>query len=56
MRAAGAPERGIAAKQFGESQQKYPAALAAAGAGNTTGKINANPAQRARTQAQHLGR
>lgn len=56
MRAAGAPEKGIAAKQFGESQQKYPAAHAAAGAGKTTGKIKANPVQRARTQAQHLGR
>lgn len=56
MRAAGAPERAIAAKQFGQAQQKYPAAHAAAGAGKITGKVKANPAQRARTQAQHLGR
>ncbi|MEV7574437.1 hypothetical protein AB0P28_15195 [Pseudarthrobacter sp. NPDC089323] len=56
MRAAGAPEKGIAAKQFGQSQQKYPVAHAAAGAGKRTGKVKANPVQRSRSQAQHLGR
>lgn len=56
MRAAGAPERGIAAKQFGQSQQKYPVAHAAAGAGKPTGKVKANSAQRVQSKSQHLGR
>lgn len=56
MRAAGAPERGIAAKQFGQAQQKYPVAHAAAGAGKPTGKVRANSAQRIQSKSQHLGR
>lgn len=56
MRAAGAPERGIAAKQFGQAQQKYPVAHAAAGAGKPTRKVKANSAQRAQSKSQQLGR
>lgn len=54
MRAAGVPDRAIAAKQFGEAQQKYPIAHAAAGAGKAVGAAKANTVQQARTQAKHL--
>lgn len=56
MRAAGAPERAIAAKQFGQAQQKFPVAHAAAGAGKPTGKVKANSAKRTKSQSQHLSR
>ena len=54
MRAAGAPEKAIVAKQFGEAQQKFPIAHAAAGRGKTVGKVKANAVQQARTQGKHL--
>ncbi|MDO5867120.1 MULTISPECIES: hypothetical protein [Paenarthrobacter] len=56
MRAAGAPERGIEAKQFGLSQQKYPVAHAAAGKGKSTGKVTTNSVKLAQSQSRHLGR
>lgn len=53
MRAAGAPEKAIAAKQFGEAQQKFPVAHAAASGGKTISKIKANAVQQARTKGKH---
>lgn len=54
MRAAGVPEKAIAAKQFGEAQQKFPVAHAAGGRGKTIGKVKANAVQQASTQGKHL--
>lgn len=56
MRAAGAPEKAIAAKQFGQAQQKFPVAHAAAGAGKPTGKVKANSAKQTKSQSQNLSR
>lgn len=42
MRAAGAPEKGIQARQFAESQQKHPISHAAAGEGKTVNKVRTN--------------
>lgn len=54
MRAAGAPEKAVAAKQFGEAQQKFPVSHAATGNGKSVGKVKANPVQQTRTQGKHL--
>ncbi|WP_404502476.1 hypothetical protein [Arthrobacter sp. GAS37] len=54
MRAAGAPEKAVAAKQFGEAQQKFPISHAAAGGGKAVGKVKANPVQQSRAQGKHM--
>lgn len=52
MRAAGAPEKGIAAREFAESQQKHPISHAAKGDGKTVNKVRANEPKKTQTQAQ----
>lgn len=52
MRAAGAPERGIAARKFAESQQKHPINHAAKGDGKTVNKVRANQPKKNQVQAQ----
>lgn len=54
MRAAGAPEKAVAAKQFGEAQQKFPISHAAAGGGKSVGKVKANAVQQSRAQGKHI--
>lgn len=54
MRAAGAPEKAVAAKQFGEAQQKFPISHAAAGGGKAVGKVKVNAVQQSRAQGKHI--
>lgn len=54
MRAAGAPEKAIQAKQFGESQQKFPASHAAAGGGKAVGKVKTNAVKKSQLQGKHV--
>lgn len=56
MRAAGAPERGVAALQFAQSQQKYPIAHAAAGKGKTVNKVRTNTPVKAAAQGKAISR
>lgn len=56
MRAAGAPERGVAALQFAQSQQKYPIAHAAAGKGKTVNKVRTNTPVKAAAQGKTISR
>lgn len=56
MRAAGAPEKGIEARQFAESQQKHPIGHAAAGKGKTVNKVKTTTPQKAQTQAKQRSR
>ncbi|MDJ0318593.1 hypothetical protein [Arthrobacter antibioticus] len=56
MRAAGAPEKGIAARQFAESQQKHPISHAAAGKGKTVNKVKTNSPKKNQTQAKQHSR
>lgn len=56
MRAAGAPERGVAALQFAQSQQKYPVAHAAAGKGKTVNKVRTNTPVKAAAQGKAISR
>ncbi|MEO8221802.1 MAG: hypothetical protein ABI563_13575 [Specibacter sp.] len=56
MRAAGAPEKGIAARQFAESQQKHPISHAAAGKGKTVNKIKTNSPNKSQTQGKQHSR
>lgn len=56
MRAAGVPERAIEAKQFGQSQQKFAPAHAAAGSGKSVGKVKSSKVQQAKQQGQRLAR
>lgn len=52
MRAAGAPEKGIAARQFAESQQKHPISHAAAGKGKTVNKVKTNSPNKSQAQGK----
>lgn len=52
MRAAGAPERGIAARKFAESQQKHPISHAAKGDGKSVNKVRANQPKKNQAQAK----
>jgi hypothetical protein len=54
MRAAGAPERAIAAKQFGEAQQKFPVAHAAAGDGKALGKVKAEDLKKSQRRGKQM--
>ncbi len=56
MRAAGAPEKGIAARQFAESQQKHPISHAAAGKGKTVNKIKTNSPNKSQAQGKQHSR
>lgn len=56
MRAAGVPERAIEAKQFGQSQQKFAPAHAAAGSGKSVGKVKTYKVQQSKQQGQRLAR
>ena len=56
MRAAGAPEKGIAARQFAETQQKHPISHAAAGKGKTVNKVKTNSPKKNQTQAKQHSR
>ncbi|MDO5754361.1 hypothetical protein [Arthrobacter sp.] len=56
MRAAGAPEKGIAARQFAESQQKHPISHAAAGKGRTVNKVKTNTPKKNQTQGKQQSR
>lgn len=56
MRAAGAPEKGIQARTFAESQQKHPIGHAAAGQGKTVNKVKTNSPQKAQTQGKQRSR
>ena len=56
MRAAGAPEAGIRAKQFGQTQQKFGPAHAASGAGKATGKVKAGDPKKKQEQARKLSK
>lgn len=44
----------VAAKQFGEAQQKFPISHAAASGGKAVGKVKANAAQQSRAQGKHI--
>ena len=56
MRAAGAPEKGIAARQFAESQQKHPINHAAAGKGKTVNKVKTSAPKKNQVQGQQQSR
>lgn len=56
MRDAGAPEKGIAARQFAESQQKYPISHAAAGQGKSVNKVQTPAPHKAMTHNQQRSR
>ena len=56
MRAAGAPEKGIAARQFAESQQKHPISHAAAGKGKTVNKVKTNSPNKTQAQGKQHNR
>ena len=56
MRAAGAPEKGIAARQFAESQQKHPISHAAAGKGKTVNKVKTNSPNKSQAQGKQRSR
>lgn len=56
MRAAGAPEKGIAARQFAESQQKHPISHAAAGKGKTVDKVKTNSPNKSQDQGKQHSR
>lgn len=56
MRDAGAPEKGIEARRFAESQQKHPISHAAAGDGKTVNKVKSAAPHKSRTQPKQRGR
>ena len=56
MRAAGAPEKGIAAPQFAESQQKHPITHAAAGKGKTVNKVKTTSPKKSQAQGKQHSR
>lgn len=56
MRDAGAPEKGIAARQFAESQQKHPIDHAAAGQGKSVNKVKTTAPQKVQSQAKQKSR
>ncbi|MDO5753209.1 hypothetical protein [Arthrobacter sp.] len=56
MRAAGAPEKGITARQFAQSQQKHPISHAAAGKGKTVNKVKTNSPNKTQTQGKQHSR
>ncbi|MDJ0358448.1 hypothetical protein [Paenarthrobacter sp. PH39-S1] len=56
MRAAGAPEKGIQARQFAESQQKHPISHAAAGEGKTVSKVRADSPKKNQAKGKQISR
>lgn len=56
MRDAGAPEKGIEARKFAESQQKHPIGHAAAGQGKSVNKVKTTAPQKAKVQSQQRSR
>ncbi len=56
MRAAGAPEKGIAALQFAQSQQKHPISHAAAGNGKSVNNVKTNTPNKSRLEGKKHSR